>query len=468
MIKRHYIYRLRHTKFFRQLRHTSYIDAILDNDALDGFMMYSHTYIKKGKTAPVLESLIRSITDIDYVEDVTTGKNKKNLKTYKELVQALNERNTSFTISYTIKNRTTGQIEHYSKDIAISYSTKESHMRKTVASNPVYETLKKCKFAEYELQAQAKHASKDLPYISEKTNKKITFSILKQLYEWLRYYSPQDYPMLSSTFNKCESEPRYYKHGISFCNFNDYTLDKYSFYSYRSTQDRYHALVGSMFKYLYAEKERTSDKADKVALAFAKEAVGMFLVCMNNNIYSIKDLTADTLWYIVSYIIYNGELLCKGKDTILDFELNYYIYNNMKKLFNKIEKHNTDLDFLKSYISVVDTTRVIYPEKLTLIRKERVNEHYNGVDVVKEVIKPLKSVVLFDGTVEDPNLETKAYRNEWKNNRGIERKERKSTERIEVLKDKVFELKSKKYSVLKISQELKINRRTVNRILKSK
>lgn len=467
MINKHYTYRLRHTKFFRQLRHTSYIDAILDNDTLYGFMMYSHTYIKKGKIAPVLESLIRSITDLDYVEDITSGKNKKNLKSYKDLIQALNERKSSYTIKYSIKNKDTGKIEYYVKDIAITYSTKESHIRKTVASNPVYETLKKCKFADYELEAQAKHTSQDLPYISDKNNKKITFTTIKQLYNWLRYYYPQDYPLLNTKFAKCESEPRRYEHGISFCNFSDYTLDKYSFYSYRSTQDRYQALVGSMFNYLYSERKKPSDKADEVALRFAQQAVGLFFVNMNNGIYSLEDLTADTLWYIISYIIYTGELLCKDKNNVFDFELNYYIYNNIKKLFIKIEKKNTDLDFLKSYISLVDTTRIIYPEELTLIRKERVNKYYDGIDVVEEVRKPLKSVVLFDGSIEDPNLETKAYRNEWKKNRGIERKERKSTERIALLKDKVLELKSKNYSVLKISQELKINRRTVNRILNS-
>lgn len=467
MIKKSFIYRLRHTKFFRQLRNTSYIDAILDNDTLDGFIMYSHTYFKKGKTVPVLESLIRSITDINYVENFTSGKNKKNLKSYKELVQALNERKSSYTIKYSIKNKDTGKIEYYVKDIAITYSTKESHMKKTVASNPVYETLKKCKFADYELEAQAKHASQDLPYISDTANKKITFTTIKQLYDWLRYYYPQDYPILDTKFTKCESEPRYYENGISFCNFSDYTLDRYSFYSYRSTQDRYQALVGSMFKYIYSERERPSDKADKVALRFAQEAVGMFFVNLNNGIYCLKDLTADTLWYIISYIIYNGELLCKDKDTVFDFELNYYIYNKIKKLFIKIENNNTDLDFLKSYISLVDTTRTIFPEKHTLIRKERVDEYYDGIDVVKEVRKPLKSVVLFDGTVEDPNLEIKAYRNEWKKNRGIERKERKSTERIEVLKDKVFELRKSGISLKNIAKELHINFRTVNRILNS-
>lgn len=468
-INRRSIYNLRNLKFFQhQLRHTAYIEVITDNDEIYALSLYALAYTKKGKTVPFFDTLIRHIKDINDVQDKVTGKNKINNKPYQELLEHIRQRKPSFNISYTNKDKQTGIVERYSKDITISYSTKESHRRKTAATNPVYEILKKCRFADYELELLPKHTSRNLPYISDRSKKNISFNELNELYEDLRHWYPQDYPILNPEFKKCESEPRCYRNGISFCNNADYMLDRYSFYSYRSIQDRYYALVGAMFSYFYSDKEKPSSNSGNVALVFAREAVGLFFVCMSRGIYTIKDLTADTLWYLVSCIISVGQLTT---DNIYDLMLNYYIYSNMKKLFNKIEKNNTDPDFLKSYISVADTNRVMYPEELTIKKKEKPDMHYDGIDVVEEVIEPRKSVALFDGTAEDPNMEKKALRNEWKKNMGIERKKvthRKSTERIEMLKDKVFELRGKGISMKSIAKELNINFRTVNSILKSK
>lgn len=467
-INRRFLYNLRHSKFFRQLRKTAYIEVITDNDEIYALSLYSHTFIKKGKTVPILNSLIRHITDLNDVQDNVTGKNRANHKPYQELLEHIRQREHSFNIPYSNKDKKTDIVEHYSNVITISYSTKEQHRRKTAATNPVYETLKKCRFADYELEELPKHTSRDLPYISDKSNKNISFNTLNQLYEYLRYWYPQDYLILNPKFEKCESEPRRYRNGISFCNNADYTLDRYSFYSYRSVQDRYYALVEAMFSYFCSDKEKPSSKSDKVALAFAREAVGLFLICMSRGIYTIKDLTADTLWYIVSFIIYTGQL-SEGK--AYDLTLNYHIYSKMKKLFNKIEKNNTDPDFLKSYISVINSNRVMFPEELTTKRKKKPDMHYDGINVVEETIEPRKSVALFDSAAEDPDMEKKALRNEWKKNMGIERKkvtQRKSTERIEMLKDKVFELRGKGVSMKGIAKELNINFRTVNSILKSK